>query len=134
MSKIISAVGAINNTIENNEKLKYAKNNLDNELFEIIYSGYQKAKWSQLLLPIIFAITIILELIFIPSQPVQNGYADFKTTLLLFEAALFIVPILPIWIIICNFTIGNNWRKYCNWYKKQSHPNELYSIFNIPKK
>lgn len=134
MSKIISTAGAINNAIENNEKLKYAKNNLNDELFEIIYSGYQKAKWSQLLLPIIFAITIILELIFIPSQPVQNGHADFKTTLLLFEAVLFIVPILPIWIIICNFTIGNNWRKYCNWYKKQSHPNELYSIFNISKK
>lgn len=133
MSKIISSMGALENAISNNEKLRYAKNNLNNELFQKIYKGHKKAKWAQLSLPIIFAIIIILELIFIPTQVVQNGYADFKTTLILFEVTFFIVPVLPIWIVICNFTFGNDWRKYCKWYKKQLHPNELYSIFNISK-
>ena len=36
MSKIISTIGTINNAIENNEKLKFAKNNLNNELFQYI--------------------------------------------------------------------------------------------------
>ncbi len=133
MSKIISAMGAVNNAISNNEKLKFAKNNLNNELFQKIYKGYQKAKWSQLSLPIIFALVIIFELIFIPSQSVPNGYADFKTTLIIFEAVFFIIPIFPIWIVICDFTFGKDWRKYSKWYKKQTHPRELYRIFNIPE-
>ena len=131
MSKIISTIGTINNAIENNEKLKFAKNNLNNELFQKIYKGYKKAKWSQLSLPIIFSIVILLEFIFIPSQSVPNGYADFKMTLILFEVAFFIVPILPIWLVMCDFTFGKDWRKYSKWYKMQSHPSELYRIFNI---
>ena len=134
MSKIISAMGAVDNAISNNEKLKFAKNNLNDELFQKIYKGYKKAKQSQLSLPFIFAIIIILELIFVPSEVVQNGYANFKTTLILFETFFFIVPIFPIWIVICDFTFGSDWRKYCKWYKKQSHPNELYNMFNISEK
>ena len=134
MSKIISTMGAINNAIKNNEMLRFAKNSVNNELFTKIYKGYQRAKWSQLSLPIIFAFIIILELIFIPSEVVVNGINDFKTSLILIETSLFIVPILPLWLIICDFTFGNDWRKYSKWYKKQSHPKELYNIFNISEK
>ena len=49
------------------------------------------------------------------------------------EAALFIVPILPIWLVFCDFTFGKDWRKYSKWYKKRSHPNELYLIFKENK-
>lgn len=131
MGKRISAMGAVNNAIKNNEMLKFARNNLNDQLFQKIYKGYRKAKWSQLSLPIIFSIIIIIELIFIPYQVFEKVQSDFKTSLILIETALFVVPILPMWLIICNFTFGNDWRKYTRWYKKQQHPNELYNIFNI---
>ena len=72
MSKEISYAAALANKIENDEKLKFAYTSLDKELFDRIYKSYNKAKWSQLALPIAFVILVILELIFIPTDPSSN--------------------------------------------------------------
>ena len=72
---------------------------------------------------------IFLEWIFIPTDSSSN----LKLQIILIEASLFIVPILPIWLVFCDFTFGKDWRKYSKWYKKRSHPNELYLLFKENK-
>lgn len=129
MSKKIAYEAALANWIENNEKLNFAHRSLSGELFERIYKSYRRAFWAQLALPIAYAILLILEWIFLPAEP----SADFKSVIIMLQVALFVVPVLPIWLVVCDFTFGKDWRKYCKWYKRRSHPNELYAIFNDDK-
>lgn len=113
-----SQFGALGNMVKNNEKLQYASENFSRKEFRRIHKAYKRAKWSQSLLPILFVVVVLAEWIFLPSEDVPHGYAGFKETVILFESAFFVFPLFPFWLILCNFTFGNEWRKYNNWYKK----------------
>ena len=99
------------------DAVKFAYENLSQEDFKKIYRSYRLTFWLQLSLFAVFLAAVVLELIFIPSETVPNGYADKKTTIILFETAFFIFPALPVWLIITSLTCAKEWRKYLKWYK-----------------
>jgi len=125
----ISQMGALNNAIENSEKLEFASKCLSEEQLVRLYKSYKQLFWAQIAPAIILAVTVILELIFIPSEAVPHGEASMKETIILFETVFFIVPVYPIWIILTQFTFGKLWHKYSRWYRKKSSMDELYEMF-----
>ena len=125
----LSQLGALNNRIENNKKLRFAKYKLSKEQYEKLYKSYKKLFWFQIAPVILFVIAVILILIFIPSQDVPNGYADMKTTILLFGTAFFVALFFPIWLVISQFVVGKLWHKYFKWYKSEESMDKLYDLF-----
>ena len=91
----ISQMGALNNAIENSEKLEFASKCLSEEQLVRLYKSYKQLFWAQVAPAIILAVTVILELIFIPSEAVPHGEASMKETIILFETVFFIVPVYP---------------------------------------
>ena len=116
----ISQMGALNNAIENSEKLDFASRCLSEEQLVRLYKSYKQLFWAQIAPAIILAVVVILELIFIPSEAVPHGEASMKETIILFETVFFIVPVYPIWIILTQFTFGKLWHKYSRWYRKKA--------------
>lgn len=111
-----SQMYALQNAINNNKLLKYAKDNFREEEFYRIYKSYRRAFWSQISLPILGVIFVVGAIIFIPAENVFNGVASTQETIIMFLLAGFTL-IFPIWLIICNFTFGSEWRHYVKWYK-----------------
>ena len=81
----ISQMGALNNAIENSEKLDFASRCLSEEQLVRLYKSYKQLFWAQIAPAIILAVAVILELIFIPSEAVPHGEASMKETIILFE-------------------------------------------------
>ena len=124
-----SQVRALNNRIETNDKLYFAKHKLSEEQFEKLHKSYKQLFWFQIVPVILFVAAVILILIFIPSQDVPNGYADTKTTILLFGSAFFVAIFFPIWLIISQFAVGKLWHKYSKWYEREDSMDKLYNLF-----
>lgn len=82
-----SQLGAINNKIENNNKLCFAKENLSVEQFDKLYKSYRQLFWFQIAPVIVFIVIIIFMLIFIPSD-----YSNLKSGIILLGIAFFVVP------------------------------------------
>ena len=111
-----SQMYALQNAINNHKLLKYAKDNFTEEELHKIYKSYRRAFWSQISLPILGVIFVIGAMIFIPSENVPNGVASTKETIIMFSVAGFML-VFPVWLVICNFTFGSEWRLYIKWYK-----------------
>lgn len=126
----ISHYAVLQNAIKNNEKLAFAKSVLSKEQFERLYKSYRNLFWFQIMPVIVLAVAVVLELIFIPSENVPNGVASLKETIIIFEAAFFMVPIFPLWLIISQFTVGKLWRRYSKWYEKSTDRYGIYDIFD----
>lgn len=111
-----SQMNALQNAINNNKLLKYAKDNFTEEEFYRIYKSYRRAFWSQISLPILGVIFVIGAIIFIPAENVFNGVVSTQETIIMFLLAGFTL-IFPILLVICNFDFGSEWRLYVKWYK-----------------
>lgn len=116
MSKI-SYIGSINNKIENNKMLKFAKQIMSQEQFMKLYKSYRQLFWFQLSLPIVTVIIItLLCLIF-------KSYAE---VIVAFGITAFIFLFI-IWLILSQFIVGRLWHKYVKLYKSNKHPNVIKS-------
>lgn len=125
----IGQITAIENGIENNIKLKVARENLSKEEFKMLYDSYKTLKKFQAIPAIIFMVVFVLELIFIPGESVQYGDSSPKETFIIMEVALFLMVIYPIWLIITQFICGKLWHKYSKWYKNAVVPRGIHDIF-----
>ena len=117
-----------------NQRLEFARRVLNAAQFEKLYRAYRQLFWFQLAPVLVLAAAVLLELIFIPSEVVPNGYASTKETVILFETAFFIVPFYPVWLIVSQFAVGRLWHKYCRWYDKSRDRNGVYALFDEENK
>lgn len=116
----LSNLGAINNKIENNDMLKFARNIMSEEQFIKIYKSYRRLFWTQLSVPI--AGVVFIPLLCLAFSEYAMIIAAFGTVLFLF---LFIVN-----LILSQFLVGRLWHKYVKLYKSGCHPNViLYDLF-----
>ena len=114
MSKI-SYMGSINNKIENNKMLKFAKQIMSQEQFMKLYKSYRQLFWFQLSLPIGAVVVIaLLALIF-------SSYAE---VIVAFGVTAFILLFI-FWLILSQFVVGRLWHKYVKLYKSGEHPNVI---------
>lgn len=108
----VSLMRVLNQKIENDNKLKFARNTLTKEQFMQLYTSYKQLYWFQMTPVIIFAIGTIFSMLFISSEEVPKGHADLKMTVLLCEAVVFIFCFI-VWVLLSQFlVVGKLWRKY----------------------
>lgn len=112
-----SQLSALNNAINNQKMLAYAKGHFTDEEILDIYKSYRIAKWSQMIPVIIEALFVIGVLIFMPPDNVPIGTSGPKEELILISAMVFIF-IFPIWLVISNFTVSSKWSDYVKWYRE----------------
>ena len=114
MSKI-SYMGSINNKIENNKMIKFAKQIMSPEQFMKLYKSYRQLFWFQLSLPIGSVIVIaLLTLIF-------RSYAE---VIVAFGVTAFIFLFI-FWLVLSQFVVGRLWHRYVKLYKSGEHPNVI---------
>lgn len=114
MSKI-SHAGSINNKIQNNKMLVFAKNTMSEEQFMRLYASYRQLFWFQIALPI-GAVLILAVLCIIFRQYVE--------IILAFGATAFILLFI-FWLILSQFVVGRLWHKYVKLYNSNAHPNVI---------
>ena len=124
---VASQSAALRNAEKNYRMVKYAKSNFNSDLYNKICREYKVAKWSQLFLPLLIMIIILMLCIFISSY-------EIKMIVLAFGSLVLII-ILPIWIVICNLIICSKWKKYVKWYDSGNEDKEIvYNIFGMTNK
>ena len=124
---LASQTAALRNAEKNYRMLKYAKSNFNSDLYERIHREYKLAKWSQLFLPLLIMIVMLMLCIFISSY-------EIKMIILAF-GAVFLIIMIPIWIVVCNFFICSKWKNYVKWYDSGNEDKEIvYNIFGMTNK
>lgn len=118
MSKI-SYAGSINNKIQNNKMLMFAKQIMSEEQFMKLYSSYRQLFWFQLSLPIGAVFIIAMSCII---------FRQYVEIILAFGAAAFILLFI-LWLILSQFLVGRLWHKYVKLYNSGEHPNVI--IFDL---
>ena len=121
-----SQIAALNNAINNQKKLNFAKKNFSNKLYCEVLKEYKKAKWGQL------AVVLILPLMLLPCLFIKDE--TIALSILLLATVFWIIPIFPLWIIISNLTFAKKWNQYSKWFEKGKNIEEVYDIFGIPFK
>lgn len=111
----ISHAGSINNKIQNNEMLMFAKNTMSEEQFKRLYASYRQLFWFQIALPI--GAVLILALLCVIFRQYVKIILAFGATAFTF---LFIF-----WLILSQFVVGRLWHKYVKLYKSNTHPNVI---------
>lgn len=112
MSKI-SQAGSINNKIQNNKMLMFAKNIMNEEQFMRLYASYRQLFLFQIALPI--GAVLVLAVLCI----VFRQYAEI---ILAFGVVAFILLFI-LWLILSQFVVGRLWHKYVKLYNSNAHPN-----------
>ena len=122
-----SQAAALRNADKNYRMLKYARSNFNSDLYDRIHREYKLAKWSQLFLPFLIMIVMLVLCVFISSN---------ETKLIIFAfGSIALIFILPIWIVICNLIICSKWKKYVKWYDSGNDDKEIvYNIFGMTNK
>ena len=120
----LSQLGAMQNKIENNEKLRFAKKNLSGEQFRRLYGAYRRLFWFQIAPVFVLLAALLLMLIFIPAEP-----SGVKAGIMLLTVAFFLVPFLPVWLVLSQFVVGKLWHRYSKWYQKEGSISELHALF-----
>lgn len=116
----LSNSGAINNKIENNDMLKFARNIMSEEQFIKLYKSYRRLFWAQFSVPIAGVVIIpLLCLVF----------SEYAKIIAAFGAVLFLLLFIAN-LVLSQFLIGRLWHKYVKLYKSGCHPNViLYDLF-----
>jgi hypothetical protein len=125
---IPSQMGALDNAIDNMDKLEFAKNTLSKEDFKKLHSSYNSLKWFQLGPMLVFSAIMVLELIFIPGQKVPIGESSPKECFMWMELGIFMLAY-AVWLAISIFVCGRLWHKYSKWYEKGDNLEQLYALF-----
>lgn len=121
----------IQNAINNEQKLGYAKNVLSEEQYDKLCKAYNQLFWIQIAPLIILVVIVILEAIFIPTGNVPEGCTPIKWMIIMLEACFFIVLVMPIHFVISltAFRAGRLWRRYSKWYDGERNPELIPNIF-----
>lgn len=123
-----SEYGPFQNTVENIEKLEFARAILSKEQFVQLHKSYKQLFWFQMIPYIMLVIGIILIILFVPALKWPTEYDNLKFMVLLLWASVWVI-FLFVWLILSQFIIGKLWLKYHKWYNGKGDIDELYALF-----
>lgn len=97
--------------------IAFAKEHTSAEDFRKLNQSRKQMVWFTIFIFIVFLAAAAGVLIFVPAEQVPEGYADTRMTILTFGTVIFLIAVLPVWLILSYYVTGNLWKKYTKWYE-----------------